>query len=326
MAKGNIFLGYARGSVGDVVMYRANGAQVSRSRNRAPRNPQSSRQIFQRAIISTIAKAYAAGKDIFDHSFEGVSVPGGSQREFLSDNIRGLRDRIAADQANNIGGIYSDPLVGPRATTPVHGRFVVSRGSLSQTFFSYNAPTGEGGTNEVSSITIPPASADETIGSYATSNGLVPGDIYTFVMFGIKSSETMEGYNRLTRFFWQRFVVKDGITESTEAFAGKRMRDLFDISQSWQAGVYRGYDVLLSAYTSTQGVPVGEMALLPDNYRAASFAIIRSREDSGLRSSAQMVFANYDDGGMLAYDELVDAWRAGVSLGESELILEGGGF
>lgn len=319
-------MGYARGSVGDVVMYRASGAQISRSRNRAPKNPQSSRQIFQRAIISTVAKAYAAGKEIFDHSFEGVSVPGGSQREFLSANVRGLRDRIAADQANGIEGIYADPLVGPRATTPVHGRFVVSRGSLTQSFFAYNAPTGEGGQNERSYISIPAFQSEQTIGNYAITNGLVPGDIYTFVVFATKSTDQMEGYNRLTRFYWQRFIVKDGITESTEAVTGKRLHDLFDIVQSWPSNVYKGFDLPLSSYVSSTGVPVGELGLFPDDFWASSFAVIRSREDSGLRSSAQMVFANYDANGMLSWDELVDAWRAGVSLGQSDLILEGGGF
>lgn len=71
MAKGNMFLGMARGKVGDVVFYRADGQQLSRVRNRNPRNPRTNAQLFQRAIMATVVQAYAAGKELFDHSFQG---------------------------------------------------------------------------------------------------------------------------------------------------------------------------------------------------------------------------------------------------------------
>jgi hypothetical protein len=52
MAKDNLFLGTARGSVGDIVFSRLDGQQVARVRNRAPRNPQSPAQMVQRIIMS----------------------------------------------------------------------------------------------------------------------------------------------------------------------------------------------------------------------------------------------------------------------------------
>ena len=74
MAKGNLFQGMGRGKVGDVVFSRLNGEQISRVRNRHPKNPRSNSQLFQRAIMATVMQAYSAGKAIFDHSFEGYAV------------------------------------------------------------------------------------------------------------------------------------------------------------------------------------------------------------------------------------------------------------
>ena len=72
MSKGNLFQGMARGSVGDVTFTRVNGQQVARVRNRKPKNPRTNKQLYQRAIMATVMRAYSAGRAIFDHSFEGV--------------------------------------------------------------------------------------------------------------------------------------------------------------------------------------------------------------------------------------------------------------
>ena len=39
MAKGNMLMGYSRGSVGDVTFARIKGQQIARARNRNPKNP-----------------------------------------------------------------------------------------------------------------------------------------------------------------------------------------------------------------------------------------------------------------------------------------------
>ena len=96
MAKDNLFLGTARGSVGDIVFSRLDGQHIARVRNRAPRNPHSPAQMVQRIIMSTVGKAYCLMQDISDHSFEGFSQSQGSQREFMRVNVTMLRD-VCAD-------------------------------------------------------------------------------------------------------------------------------------------------------------------------------------------------------------------------------------
>lgn len=91
MAKGNMFLGLARGSVGDVTFYRRNAQQISRVRVRKVKNPQSSAQMWQRAINHTAVQAYSVLKRICDHSFEGVSYGANSYSKFLSLNMDMLR-------------------------------------------------------------------------------------------------------------------------------------------------------------------------------------------------------------------------------------------
>lgn len=91
MAKGNLFLGCARGSVGDVTFYRRNAQQISRVRVRKVKNPQSNAQMWQRAINHTAVQAYSVLKKICDHSYEGVSYGANSYSKFLSLNMDMLR-------------------------------------------------------------------------------------------------------------------------------------------------------------------------------------------------------------------------------------------
>lgn len=73
MAKGNLLLGTAKNSVGDVVMYRREGAQITRVRVRNVKNPKTYAQSFQRAIMAPIAKFYSPLSVVLERSFEGLS-------------------------------------------------------------------------------------------------------------------------------------------------------------------------------------------------------------------------------------------------------------
>ena len=71
MAKDNLFLGFGRGKLGDLVMYRQNGTQITRARNRSPKNPQTALQLLQRVLMKTSSVAYSLMQDIVNHSFQG---------------------------------------------------------------------------------------------------------------------------------------------------------------------------------------------------------------------------------------------------------------
>ena len=100
MSKGNLFLGMARGKVGDVVFSRHNGEQVARARNRAPKNPQTPLQLLQRVVLKTASGAYSLMQEIADHSFQGSQQGTPNQSRFIRVNVDLLRAKLA-DEINS---------------------------------------------------------------------------------------------------------------------------------------------------------------------------------------------------------------------------------
>lgn len=322
MAKGNLFLGLAAGSVGDVTMYRRNGNQISRARVRKVSNPKSQGQIYTRAILSTVAKAYSAGKAIFDHSFQGYAVPEGAQRRFLKLNLDALRSRVYDDVSQQTTAQYSAPLVGPNSPSPVAGEFIVSEGSLEQNFITITPATFDNAA-EISFGTILPG--DTTVGDVLDRYRLSPGDIFTIVLFAF--GDLMAGLTPATKFAWTQFKLRDGVRGLSLGDAS--IGAIFETRTS--ANVYSedisGFNLdeplTLASAVRVSGIGLDTPGVVGLN---GTFAIIRSREDSPLRSSAQMQWLVGDDHGGLGWSQVVDAWSDSLQLGESDLLLEGSEF
>lgn len=88
MAKGNIILGYLRGSIGDITFFRANGQQLSRARNRAPANPRTVGQMDQRAKMACAVKFFSqVGANFFKYAFEGKKETESYFNAFVKTNI-----------------------------------------------------------------------------------------------------------------------------------------------------------------------------------------------------------------------------------------------
>lgn len=100
MSKGNLFLGQARGSVGDVTFTHIAGTQVARARNRSPRNPRVPSQMLQRIVLNSASKAYSLMQPIVNHSFEGVQGVARNQQRFMQLNTSAFRDKLAEVIAN----------------------------------------------------------------------------------------------------------------------------------------------------------------------------------------------------------------------------------
>lgn len=86
MAKGNLFLGTATKKLGDVVMMRRDGEQVSRVRVRTIANPKSDGQAAQRNFLAPVAKFYAPLASCLERSWEGKNRTK-SYQAFLKANI-----------------------------------------------------------------------------------------------------------------------------------------------------------------------------------------------------------------------------------------------
>lgn len=324
MAKGNMFLGMARGKVGDVVFYRADGQQLSRVRNRNPRNPRTNPQLFQRAIMATVVQAYTAGKAIFDHSFQDYSVGAQNQREFIKRNAKMLRELIAADINTPIAtNEQKGRVVAPGVSTPAINPFVISSGSYDQNLFKLVNGAYQ----------LPETTNDETVKAYAERNKLIAGDIYTIVAMApkVKDAYVSNVYDDVLAsqpfvdFMFVRLTVKSDLT-STSKLSG--YSQLFEMEVGG-IGVKSAEMVADWGIATKLGVPA--LVATPEEYRASgAIGVIRSRKDQDLRSNSSLVVRYGNDAESMfgiASDYLLDAWQSGTQpIGDSDLILEGGGI
>ena len=129
MAKGNLFLGHARGKVGSLVFSRQNGEQVTRALNTRPKNPQTDQQIVQRAIAGTVMYAYSYLQEICNHSFEGIAYGAKSQQYFTKVNMDLLRQLYAANPTNTNPMMFSKK----NSKSAVANSYIISKGSINNT-------------------------------------------------------------------------------------------------------------------------------------------------------------------------------------------------
>lgn len=327
MAIGNMFQGMARGKVGDVVFAVREGKQVSRVRNRKPKNPQTNKQIMQRAIMATVLQAYSAGKEIFDHSFQGKSVGEQCAREFLSLNTKALRAAIANEVDVDLNKQRA-VVVLPKATQPVANKYIISQGSYNQEFFTIGGDGIE--------LLTPNKDQEETVAEYYNRCGLIAGDLYTFVLFaGSKENSdfVVSGYNKATDFFatnagvasfgFIRLQVKPLSSVSSLTKIG----DIFEITKVKMIPELEG--LLNELLNSSLG---NGPVILNTTGDVGSFGIIRSRLDADLRSNTVMVHCSADNISQGVWNRAgivgglaVQAWKQRTAqLGDSDLILEGG--
>lgn len=348
MSKGNLFQGMARGSVGDVTFSRLNGKQIARVRNRNPRNPRTNPQLYGRAIMATVMRAYSAGREIFDHSFEGVSVGAASQNRFLSLNNRVLREYLAADINNSVLANKSvNTFVGPKVQSPVPSRYVISEGSLDAGLFG--AYYGGGGTGRIdfSGLTEPAQGMTAAVyfGGLVSQGKLDADDLYTICvfycdpnsvpLFEIRERTEPATKQYATSFIYARLRPNMALLEATELAASSL--NVIGVSGTGQgAGVFYvdsyGGTGDAASYadhlTNIQFVDEG-IDILVGEITTGSIGVIHSKVNTNLRSSSEMVPSGWtaaaDTPFGITAPVILDAWKQGAAqVGTSDLILEGG--
>lgn len=327
MAKGNLFLGMGRGSIGDVTFYRADGQQLSRVRNRRPKNPKSEAQLYQRAIMATVVKAYQAGKAIFDHSFQGFSVGAQCQRQFMSLNAKMLRQLVATDINTPLkGDAQKARVVAPGVSVPVANPFIISRGSYQQNLFAYDEAHD--------SYEMPGAQSEETVAAYATRMNLIAGDIYTFIVFAERSDIAYQSPNwddalaslNYCNFGWVRLIVKSGLTNVSDKLTS--LGQLFNFESS--GGDFDTTRISLESLSPDE--PIGMRNLIASTATGYTYTgaigVIRSRLDQDLRSDSELNViygTTAEEMFGIASEYILDEWiNSTTNVGNSELILEGG--
>lgn len=183
MAKGNMLLGYSRGSVGDVTFYRAGGSQRQRARNRQPNNPRTAKQMTQRSKFANAVKFFKQiNTGFFRYAFEDRKTNESDYNAFMRHNV--VNSGYIGAQASKI------------ADWPALGLWELSAGSLPEITAPFPQPTAlnsgiyfDLGTTVTGDIS--------TVGglSAALINGAPSiwraGDIFTFVAYRATNANTL---------------------------------------------------------------------------------------------------------------------------------------
>lgn len=216
MAKDNIFLGFGRGKIGDIVMYRANGTQVTRARNRSPKNPQTPLQLLQRVILKTSAGAYSMLQEITNHSFQGLAEGTPSQSRFTELNVKYfrtlLKDEIESGVAEEILSSQKTNFASKSTSLPEMNPYVVSEGSMGSQMVQF-----VGGLFSLMFV-VPQAGATATTLTYqqvVDGLGLSRGDQITFLCL---STDDAEGTGKFNGFRYARVILEPSDGDMTSTF------------------------------------------------------------------------------------------------------------
>ena len=188
MAKGNLFLGHARGKVGSLVFSRQNGEQVTRVLNSRPKNPKTDPQIVQRAIAGTVMYAYSYLQEICNHSFEGIAYGAKSQQYFTKVNMDLLRQLYAANPTNTNHMMFSKK----NSKSAVANSYIISKGSIKNTPVQPELKKEGGDLVYLDNIKFPSIENEQLVSEYLASIGLEKAkDQLTLIM--IRSTKDVIG-------------------------------------------------------------------------------------------------------------------------------------
>ena len=197
MAKGNLLLGTASRSIGDVTMYRRNGQQVSRARVRKIGNPRTEGQAKQRMLQAALTRFYSPLASCLEKSFEGKNKMD-SYSKFLAVNNRIGRNMFAVPK--NAGWV----------PVPVK----VSGGTMPSPNVSYDDTNDAGFNLDV------PFSGETNLGTLSQAlmdaYGLSEGDQVTIIAAINRSTADEPNFTPV----YFRFFLKPASVDAVPSFGG----------------------------------------------------------------------------------------------------------
>lgn len=271
MAKSKSFFGLRRGSTKTLTFSVFNGKQVTKDRVESVKNPRSRAQMVQRMVMATASAAYAATKEITDHSFEGVTYGLNNMSEFIRQNAKAIK--LSA----------LDPATAKFAFNPYKNRalyggaFIMSAGSASP------IPESNIGAYAPDDDLVSARFGDENSETAATADsilaalGISVGDMCTICIIA-KDDTDASG-----KFCFVRLKAK---ASGTTALTSQNYTTYFDVESNLPiVGITFNGGLLIASITATGVVEDGEV----------EFCAIHSvKSNNGwLRSNAVMKINGY---------------------------------
>lgn len=185
MARGNIFLGKARGKVGSVVLSKGRrGEMISRAYQPQVLNPKSSSQVLQRALFASATIAGSKLSDLVDHSFDGIKEGQDNRNEFVRLNTNALRALAKSEGQATINPFVSAKGSGMIKPAP----WILSNGSL-----------GVCNVGEYLTTALAGSYGPDTLAAWKTAFPWIKGGAQLTIVSIIKKTSILEGISFFVR-------------------------------------------------------------------------------------------------------------------------------
>lgn len=293
MAQSKSFFGLRRGSTKTLTFSVYNGKQVTKDRVTDVKNPRSSMQMKQRAIMATTLRGYSALKEICDHSFEGITYGQKSMNYFVAENARMIRSA-----APNVNLSFSKG-------NSVSNAYMISKGSLSPVYVSVS--------NSKFVTPLPKYTGTFTYGQvFSTLGATKVGDMITFVAL-------VDNPKANASIYWVRITL-------TEQNMALNVDD--NTSQNALDQLEEGVDF----ETNIDNFTPSDFAIMINNSDPDSHNISVSLETNGQNASLGIILSRKSDTGWLRSPStmvnLLGTWNYAEALASypenGEKILNGG--
>lgn len=274
MAQSKSFFGLRRGSTKTLTFSVYNGKQVTKDRVYNVKNPRSSMQMKQRAIMATALRGYSALKEICDHSFEGITYGQKSMNYFIAENTRMIRSaapnvNLSLSKGNSVSNAY-----------------IISKGSLvGPTIIS----TGQN-TDQVFDIILS-HSTTYTFGSLMGKLGAtLIGDMVTFV-------HLVDNPGSNASVYWLRLKLTDGNSSKAITISSSEVNVLSFLTEGvdFETNIDNfsvgDFPIMLTTDEEADVITIGKKQAKSAQHISQSMGVILSRKSDStwLRSSNTMV-------------------------------------
>lgn len=337
MAKGNLFLGHARGKVGSLVFSRQNGEQVTRALNTRPKNPQTDQQIVQRAIAGTVMYAYSYLQEICNHSFEGIAYGAKSQQYFTKMNMDLLRQLYAANPTNTNTMMFSKK----NSKSAVANSYIISKGSINNTPIQPKlVKEKDDVVYHLGEIKFPALDNEMTVSEYLDAIGLAKAKDQitlilirpTFDVIGMQYSDSLKNQYKLNALQIDR-AIRTSYSPEDVAFATAEGSDntkfydeLAKCLEFKKNSDLQGLEIIIDPVLNNKnGAKISVAGALAAGIIYSSFDNVKG----WLRSNSQLVCSNSylgtkDSGCGLSAGNLIEYWDDSASVVVSNRLLNNG--
>ena len=175
MAKSKSFFGLRTGSTKSLTFQVNQGKQITKDRVSIVKNPRSLAQMQQRLFMATVSAAYAAMKQIVDHSFEGISYGQATMSEFIKENLKLVRKDFLAEAGKFGYNLYQN--------RDLHaGNYIMAKGSASDLNDAIISATPGSSAQVLNIAAVGTGAAAPTANQFASQLGIAIGEMATICL------------------------------------------------------------------------------------------------------------------------------------------------